>query len=71
VAGGRQIIYSTAFDHAVDVLGGYRSIDVAIDTIIGSTKLKATSLVSAMQSRGQPQHCRRSLSFLRLMAMEM
>jgi hypothetical protein len=88
VAGGRQIIYSTAFDHAVDVLGGYRSIDVAIDTIIdalyrnpyGFNKFESdfisfryaiTRLVSAMQSRGQPQHCRRSLSFLRLMAMEM
>ncbi len=32
--GGRQIIYSTAFDKAVDDLGGHRSVDAALDTII-------------------------------------
>jgi hypothetical protein len=34
VPGGRQIIYSVEFDQAVELLGGYRSIDKAIDTII-------------------------------------
>lgn len=31
---GRQIIYSIAFDQAVDALGGYRIIDRALDTVI-------------------------------------
>lgn len=31
---GRQIIYSVAFDRAVEALGGYRAIDTALDTII-------------------------------------
>jgi hypothetical protein len=34
VPSGRQIIYSNAFDRAVDHLGGYRSLDIVIDTII-------------------------------------
>jgi len=31
---GRQIIYDARFDRAVDELGGYRSIDRAIDTVM-------------------------------------
>ena len=31
---GRQIIYSINFDHGVEALGGYRMVDVALDTII-------------------------------------
>jgi hypothetical protein len=34
VPGGRQIIHSVAFDRAVEALGGYRSIDRSLDTII-------------------------------------
>jgi hypothetical protein len=34
VARGREIIYSTAFDQAVEKIGGYRSIDVSLDTIL-------------------------------------
>jgi len=34
VAGGRQIIYSVGFDHAVEKLGGYRFIDEALDTVV-------------------------------------
>ena len=31
---GRQIIYTVGFDRDVEALGGYRMIDVALDTII-------------------------------------
>lgn len=34
MAGGRQIIYDHSFDAGVEALGGYRSIDRAIDTVI-------------------------------------
>ncbi len=30
----RQIIYSREFDDAVEALGGYRTIDIVIDTVI-------------------------------------
>jgi hypothetical protein len=34
VSRGRQIIYAIDFDRGVEALGGYRMIDVALDTII-------------------------------------
>jgi hypothetical protein len=34
VSRGRQIIYAIGFDGDVEVLGGYRMVDAALDTII-------------------------------------
>lgn len=35
----RQIIYSKEFDLAVDAIGGYRLVDMALDTIVDGLNL--------------------------------